>query len=351
MKKISSLKIKLFQFLKWLIQLLVYAYTGFITCYFIFRFLLWDGSSVVAFISIGIPLILLPILLLPFWAFFIAKKRWFLILSSIACIWLLSWLHLNYWSPERANVSISQTPVKILTHNLRWNTTRSQALIHLVEQQNPDLLFLQETTPNHAEKAFPALKVSYPYHAEARTISFFSKYPIQSAEILNLAGEKQVQQRMVIRVNQQDVAIYNIQLTSPWIQIRKTFSLFYMPAYVHYARTAEVKDLVQRLQKESLPIIMAGDFNMTDQSQDYDSIKKNVKDAFLASGFGFGFTWPHGWDIGVLVKKFQLKLYLPLFRIDYIWYSKDWISQDTKVLSSAGSDHLPVETHLFLRAK
>ncbi|MBW4682644.1 MAG: endonuclease/exonuclease/phosphatase family protein [Microcoleus vaginatus WJT46-NPBG5] len=350
MKKIPSFNFKPCQLLQGLIQLLIYAYSLFIISYFIFRFLLWDGSSVVALIGIMIPLILLPIFLLPIWAFFMKKRRFF-IFYSIACVWLISWLYVNYGSPESVNIAASQTPVKVLTFNNYWDRTSPQTIIDLVEQQKPDLLFLQETTENHEQKTFPTLKLSYPYYASAPTISFFSKYPIQFVERLKLAGHKQIQQRAIIRVNQQDVVIYNIQVTSPWIQIRKTFSLFYMPAYVHYARTAEVKDLVQRLQKESLPMIVAGDFNMTEQSQDYNAIKKNLKDAFLASGLGFGFTWPNGWDIVVLVKKFKWKLNLPLFRIDYIWYSKDWVSQDTKVLTAAGSDHLPVETYLFLREK
>ncbi|MBD2042948.1 endonuclease/exonuclease/phosphatase family protein [Microcoleus sp. FACHB-672] len=350
MKKIPSFNFKPCQLFKRLIQLLVYAYSLFIISYFIFRFLLWDGSSVIALIGIMIPLILLPTFLLPIWALLVKKRRFF-IFSSIACIWLLSWLYVNYASPESVNVAAFQTPIKVLTFNNYWNRTSSQDIITLIEQQKPDLLFLQETTEKHEQKTFPTLKLAYPYHASAPSISLFSKYPIQFAERLHLAGHKQFQQRAIIRVNQQDIVIYNIQLTSPWIQIRKTFSLFYMPAYVHYARTAETKDLVQRLQKESLPMIVAGDFNMTDQSQDYHSIKKILKDSFLASGLGFGFTWPHGWDIRVLVKKFQWKLNLPLFRIDYIWYSKDWISQDTEVLHAVGSDHLPVETSLFLRGK
>ncbi|WP_242072344.1 endonuclease/exonuclease/phosphatase family protein [Microcoleus sp. FACHB-68] len=262
---------------------------------------------------------------------------------------LLSWLHLTYFSPEPVKITASQPSLKILSFNCYWNNTTPQALIKLVEQHKPDLLFLQETNAAHAKKAFPTLKVSYPYHVDAPTISFFSKYPIQFAERLNLAGHKQVQQRAIIRVNQQDVMIYHIQVTAPWIRPRKFFSLFSVPTYVYYDRTKEIKDLVERLQKESLPMIVAGDFNMTDQSQDYDSVKKVLKDAFLASGFGFGFTWPHGWDVGLILKKFHWKLNFPLVRIDYVWYSKHWSSQHSKVLPAVGSDHLPVETYLYLK--
>ena len=116
----------------------------------------------------------------------------------------------------------------------------------------------------------------------------------------------------------------------------------------HYPNpAAEIQDLVQRLQKETQPVIVAGDFNMTDQSQDYNYLQTVVQDSFQISGRGFGFTWPHGWELSFMIKNSPWKLNYPIFRIDYIWYSKHWGSRSTKILPTTGSEHLPVQTELI----
>ena len=91
---------KLSRFLRLTTQLLVYSYCSFLLIYFLLRLIFWDRLWIVAFIGSFIPLILLPIFLLPLPAFFLIKKPWFSIPSSIACLWLLGWLHLTYFSPQ-----------------------------------------------------------------------------------------------------------------------------------------------------------------------------------------------------------------------------------------------------------
>lgn len=93
-----------------------------------------------------------------------------------------------------------------------------------------------------------------------------------------------------------------------------------------------------------MPVIVAGDFNMTDETQDYYSVQQVLQDAFLKSGLGFGFTWPHGF----FAKRINMKLSYPVCRIDYIWHSKDWDARSSLVLEAAESDHLPVAAELVL---
>jgi vancomycin resistance protein VanJ len=105
---------------------------------------------------------------------------------------------------------------------------------------------------------------------------------------------------------------------------------------------------VQRVERETLPVIVAGDFNMTDETQDYDRVQKVMQDSFRKSGFGFGFTWPHGWELKFLVKRSNWRLNYPVCRIDYIWYSKHWGAKSSSVLEATESDHLPIAAELIL---
>jgi endonuclease/exonuclease/phosphatase (EEP) superfamily protein YafD len=80
---------------------------------------------------------------------------------------------------------------------------------------------------------------------------------------------------------------------------------------------------------------VVGDFNTTPQSENYALLCSHLRDAFLDSGWGSGFTYP-------ATPKFGIRLPTPLVRIDYIFYSEHFGSLDSRVLrDSGGSDHRP----------
>lgn len=331
------------KYFKTTVTFFTYSYCAFILCYFMLRLIFWDRLWVVAFIGTFTPLIFMPILFLPVLAFFIIKNRWFSIISSIACILFLSWLHVKYFSPESTNITGSQPGIKILSHNVGWHATQSPTLIKLINQQQPNLIFLQETVRKHTA-AFNSLKTEYPYQINTPPVAILSKYPIVSSEILHLANHPETQQRAIIKFAGEEIVIYNMQATGPWVKIYNRFGFIKIPVYKYKQRFPEIQDLVERIQQETLPVIVAGDFNMTDESQDYDSVQKVLQDAFLKSGFGFGFTWPHGF----FAKKINLNLTYPVCRIDYIWHSKHWGAKSSSVLEARESDHLPVAAELIL---
>lgn len=332
------------KYFKTTVSFFAYSYCAFILCYFILRLIFWDRLWVVAFIGTFTPLILLPILFLPVLAFFIIKNRWFSIISSIACILFLSWLHVKYFSPESTNITGAQPSLKILSHNVGWYTTQSPTLVKLIQQQKPDIIFLQEIVRKHTERAFTWLKADYPYQIGTPPVGILSKYPILSSETLHLANHPETQQRAIIKFDRQEIVVYNMQATGPWFKMYKILPFLKIPVYKYAKRFPEIQDLVERILKETLPVIVAGDFNMTDESQDYDSVQKVLQDAFLKSGFGFGFTWPHGF----FAKTINLNLTYPVCRIDYIWHSKHWGAKSSSVLEARESDHLPVAAELVL---
>lgn len=325
-----------------------YSYSGFIIGYFILKLFFWDRLWIIALITTFIPLIFLPTFLLPIIGLSIIKKRWFTIISAIACIILISWLHIKYFSPKPINITNSPPSIKILSHNLSWYKTQSPTLFKLIHKQQPDIIFLQEIVKKHTKRVFTWLKADYPYQIGTPPVGILSKYPIVSSEILHLAGHPETQQRAIIKFNQQEVVIYNMQATGPWLKISKKFGLIRIPVYKYDKRSPEIQDLVQRVERETLPVIVAGDFNMTDETQDYYRVQKVMQDSFRKSGWGFGFTWPQGWELKFLVKRSNWRLNYPVCRIDYIWYSKHWGAKSSSVLEATESDHLPIAAELIL---
>ena len=329
-------------------KFLAYSYSAFIICYFILKLIFWDRIGILALISTFSPLIFFPTFLLPLIGLLIIKKRWFTVISAIACILLISWLHVKYFSPAPINITDSQPSIKVFSHNLSWNKTQSPTLFKLIDQQKPDIIFLQEIVRKHTERVFTWLKADYPYQIGTPPVGILSKYPIVSSEILHLAGHPETQQRASIKFNEQEVVIYNMQATGPWFKIYNILRFLKIPVYNYGPRSPEIQDLVQRVEREILPVIVAGDFNMTDETQDYDRVQKVLQDSFRKSGFGFGFTWPHGWELKLLVKMSNWRLNYPVFRIDYIWYSKHWEAKSSSVLEATESDHLPISAELIL---
>ena len=136
--------------------------------------------------------------------------------------------------------------------------------------------------------------------------------------------------------------------TEPWFKIDNILRCPKISVYKYGRRSPEIQDLVQRVEREIMPVIVAGDFNITDETQDYYRMQKVMQDSFRKSGFAFGFTWFHGWELKLLVKSSNWRLNYSVFRIDYIWYSKHWGAKSSSVLEATESDRLPSAAELFL---
>ena len=71
------------------------------------------------------------------------------------------------------------------------------------------------------------------------------------------------------------------------------------PFYVNIAlmyndttRNNEIAFLLKTLETESLPYLVAGDFNTSDQSVSYQLLHDKLGDTFREAGIGFGGSWP-----------------------------------------------------------
>lgn len=93
-------------------------------------------------------------------------------------------------------------------------------------------------------------------------------------------------------------------------------------------RSKEVEFLTDKLPKDSLPIIVCGDFNDTPLSYTYQKmIEHQFHDFFVDKGNGIGTTYTET---------------LPMLRIDYIWHKNGIIPKHFKTVKLKISDHYPI---------
>lgn len=100
---------------------------------------------------------------------------------------------------------------------------------------------------------------------------------------------------------------------------------------------AQAEALCDLLEKENVPVIVAGDFNVRPDSKPYSVIVKAFIDVAVQNGN----------------PKNTIPSDNPLHRIDYIFVSKNdnWVIKDVLAIQSDASDHLPVLAILELKTK
>jgi len=78
--------------------------------------------------------------------------------------------------------------------------------------------------------------------------------------------------------------------------------------------------------REHLPVVMAGDFNMSDRQLGYRRLTADLRDAITAAGWGRT-TYPDGiWAVLLL-------------RIDHVFVPQTWCAAHARTLDVPGSDH------------
>jgi endonuclease/exonuclease/phosphatase family metal-dependent hydrolase len=94
-----------------------------------------------------------------------------------------------------------------------------------------------------------------------------------------------------------------------------------------------IRRLLIDAQRERLPVVLAGDFNMSDRSSSYRALNDSFRDTMRASSFAHT-TYDDGpWS-------------LLQFRIDYVFVSSSWCAGSAKTFTVPGSDHDGLEVDL-----
>jgi endonuclease/exonuclease/phosphatase family metal-dependent hydrolase len=255
---------------------------------------------------------------------------------------------------------------KVLSYNVRLfnyfenkkNTTSEKRVFVFLKAQKPDILCLQEFfvsgDPAQKESAVKtALGGKYYSHMKVLGsgknryygIATFSKFPIvRKGEIVH-PGSSSLSIFTDVLIQKDTFRIYNNHLQSYRLKRMERSFIEEMTASENNETLNEVKSLSVSLKKgfvrralqsqvlkdhidrSPFPVIVAGDFNDTPVSYAYRKIRKGLKDSFVNSGYGAGFTYKGNY---------------PPNRIDYILYDNALINSYFEIIKVKYSDHYPI---------
>jgi len=258
---------------------------------------------------------------------------------------------------------------KVMSYNLRmFNYFENQKgnsegkVLSFLKTQNPDILLLQEFygTGNASQKDAAirkALGGKYFSHMKVLGsgkngyygIVTYSKFPIiRKGEIIHPVSSSLsifsdvIIEKDTFRIFNNHLQSFRLkkmersfveELTDPddkeTLGRVKSISVSLKKGFVRRAQQAEF--VKTHINKSPYPVIVAGDFNDTPVSYSYRRIRKGLKDSFVNSGYGAGFTYKGNY---------------PSNRIDYILFDDAFESKYFEILKVKYSDHYPVTAYL-----
>jgi vancomycin resistance protein VanJ len=319
--------------LRRIVMNLLVAFTGAyglsVSGFLLLRTAVGETWKVVSLVNNYVHLLLLPSLLLLPLILILRRPRLALTQAAPVALFLTSYGMMFF--PRQSESTAGKTPLSLLSYNLKKDNRTPDAAIGIIRQADADIVALQELTPLLAAAFESQLSDLYPYrafhpHEGYAGQGILSRYPIDEDSYWRI---RLGHQRAVINLGSTSITLYNTHPGHPFVREKGFFD--------STARTNEINDLLARLGQESNPVLIAGDFNMTDLTGDYSLVAAHYGDSYREVGMGLGFTFP---DFGQPIL---------LARLDYVFHSLDFQAIEARVWpTSGGSDHRPIFVRLAL---
>lgn len=253
--------------------------------------------------------------------------------------------------PRTIDVPADAPRLTLMTYNLHSEYERLDPIIAVIREANPDIIAFQELSKSMADRLTVEFADVYPemaFHAvpDMPVIGqgLMSRYPIIADEYWrnDALALTMAHQRALLDINGETMTLYNTHPVHPLMRGNGRMINVQL-------RSDEITALLDRADQDDGTVILMGDFNMSDQSDDYRRVSADYHDVFRAAGQGLGWTFP---DLnapnanGSILNKLHLQ---PIVRLDYLFYRGDLQPVSARVWPTAGgSDHRPVFAELAM---
>jgi len=317
-----------------------------------------------AFFGLAYPYILLSnILMAIMWAVMLKPEA----LLSVIVI-AAGYTHLaNYFQLSKPDGD-RQGTFQVLSYNLRLfntfergNTNSERNILEFLKKRQPDIICLQEfyaagNPTRKVNEMLDHLGGRYHYHMKVigsgrnryYGIITCSKFPVIGRGEIIHPDSPSLSIYTDILIKEDTFRIFNnhlqsfrlknmersfveqmaIQNDNKALGEMKNISMSLKNGFTLRARQAElVKDQINLSRH---PVIVTGDFNDTPVSYTYTKIRKGLRDSFVNSGYGAGFTYRGNY---------------PANRIDYILYDSALECKYFDIMRVRYSDHYPVASY------
>ena len=213
-----------------------------------------------------------------------AGRKW-LLLTLLAPTLYIIFSNLPLFLPKNQSLPPSGFELKVMSYNVWSHSKDMSALAEVIIQANPDILLIQELVPKKHSQLELLLLEAHKMDEEhfaydpMTFLGIYSIYPITTIPIKTRSSV----QKSVIQTPAGPVTIYNVHFLRTVLRRSHNWQRLH----------DEINDLLlDEISTTSGPVILGGDFNMTDQTQTYRNISKVLKNAHWEAGSGFGFTFP-----------------------------------------------------------
>lgn len=265
-------------------------------------------------------------------------RKWLMLSLSVSTLFVFLThipLFINSPLPNQSDLA----GLKVMSYNVWTHNRDLAATVRVIEKTKPDILLLQEVPRQGAEQLQEQLSHLFPgeqgdFVYDSRTsLATFSRYPLTS-QAVKVKGSLQ---KTLVQTPFGVVTVYNAHFLRTVLTRRNNWQKL-------YDQVTQV--LSEEIAKTAGPIILGGDFNMTDQTQTYRLLRQQLKNAHQEAGRGFGFTFPSS------TRRLKGTITLPpLVRIDHLFYSNHLLARSAATLPDAGgSDHFPIVAEFTLFA-
>lgn len=308
-------------------------YAGGVIVYLLLRVTVGDRFWPVALTGTVLQWILLPGFILL--AVLVVMKRWPRVALALVPVVTFLGLYGGLLLPPLRPPTVCAANngcqhLRVMTFNVA-SAAPGDRVLAAIRAADPDIVALEELVAPQIEILDPALADDYPYRVHHAGIvngkGLWSRYPILDSD-MRVFGTTNTQLIATVDIDGTPVTVVAAHPPRPRLSLRG--------GYIYDPGVDEDYRQLAAIGTAGGPAIIMGDFNNTDQSDNYRRMRQaGLTDAFRAAGSGFGATFPARlWP-------------LPPVRIDFIFVTDDFTPVDAHVGPDGWSDHYPVVADLI----
>ncbi len=230
------------------------------------------------------------------------------------------------WGESIHAAGQSSKSFKVYSANLNQDNRDLLKINIEVHKIDPEIVLLLEVNLEQ-DQQLRSIMQHYPYHIynasfESLGFLFLSKFPIHSHNVTKLSKFGNSILEAMLEINQKPVMFYGIHAQRP--------------SLINYIeRKNQFLWLTQQIKEQSLPVIVAGDFNTTPYSTIFKKLVTVSRLKDTREGFGWQPSWP----------TYFPPLWIP---IDHVLVTPDIQVHQRTTGPYVGSDHYPVIAELSL---
>lgn len=300
------------------------------------------------FLSLFTPLYFLP--LLPLGASTLLLGDWIGLALLLIPLLLFVFEYGALFLPKpRTDVPAPQ--VRVMTWNTLYLNKDTKSALATIQREQPDIVALQELGVDLADGLADALSASHPHRAlfprnSPKGYGILSRFPIINSVPPNLGAGHYWSQQVTLCIPGvegqpgREITLVSAHPRIPDIHLRYWAGFPLPVGFDTEPQDVQLRSLLQQIDQIQGPLLIVGDFNLSDRQPMYQHFASRLNDAQRVAGRGFGFTFPT--DLSIL-DYFKVPIpALPMFpflRLDYIFYDNNWQAVDLRSGTITGSDH------------